>query len=322
VNEKSIDLESVKREIQVEVDRQRENGEFDAIKEQELERAFLLFAPRQGRGGALATTLRGVDAATFIDPVAPIESNQPAGRVVKQTLRKTSFWYFNWITEQVTRALSTIAVALHLVEEEIDDLNQRMGLVTIEATPILDGAAPAANAWWADKALSAFEGVNGRVLVAACGDGGLVRRLIDAGLDGYGIDARPNQFDSAQLQGLDLRRDDLLEHLAHVASRRLVGAVLTGTTEGIFVTQRPRLLDLIDAAVDARGVVVIHALHPDALAGDKMPPALDFVGAAPMRPATWSDVLASRGYDVEIETGPDGSDFLVVARRPGFSARS
>jgi Methionine biosynthesis protein MetW len=320
VSDQPIDLEIVKREIDEEVRRQRDEGTFDLAKEQELERAFLLFAPRQGHGGAITSTLRGVDAAVFIDPVAPIASRQPAGRLVKQTLRKTSFWYFNWIAEQVTRALSTVAVALHLIEDELEDLNQRLDLVTIEATPIVERAGGASSSWWAEDALAAFHGRRGRVLVAACGDGWLVRALEEAGCDAYGIDARPGKIQRGQLHGLDLRTDDLLEHLSHVAERRLQGIVLTGTTEGIYVTQRSLLLDRIDAVLANDGIVVVHALHPDSLRGDAMPVALDFVGATPMRPQTWVDVFEGRGYEASATVADDGGDFLVVARRPGVSS--
>jgi Methionine biosynthesis protein MetW len=323
VSESNIDLERVKREIDEEVRRQREGGTFDLAKEQELERAFLLFAPREGHGGAITSTLRGVDAAIYIDPVAPIESNQPAGRVVKQTLRKTTFWYFNWIAEQVTRALSTVAVALHLIEDELENVNERLNLVTIDATPIVEGPeGTSLDSWWVPQVLDAFEGSRGRVLVAACGDGWLVRRLLKHGSDAYGIDSRPGQIQRAQLHGADLRTDDLLDHLSHVVERRLQGVVLTGTTEGIYVTQRSLLLDRLDAVLASDGVLVVHAIHPDWLQGDAMPPALDFVGATPMRPQTWVEVLERRGYETSVDRGPGGSDFLVVARRPGLLTRS
>ena len=319
MTEQSVDLAQVQAEIDEEVRNKRESGAFDLAKEQELERAFLLFAPRQGHTGAITATLRGVDAAVFVDPVAPITSNRPAGRVIKKTMRKASFWYFNWLADQVTRAFSMIAVALHLVEDELEQVNQRLDLVTIDTTPVLERPGRSTStSWWVPLAMDTLSQVQGRVLIAACGDGWLVKTVTDAGGDAYGIDARPGQIQKAQLHGLDLREDDLIDHLSHVAALRLAGVVLTGTTEGVFITQRSLLLDRLEEVLSVDGTLIIHAQHPDSMLGDEIPPMLDFVGAKPMRPGTWSAVLEERGFEVTTTIADDGSDFLVVARRPGI----
>jgi hypothetical protein len=316
VSEEAIDLDQVRAEIAEEARATRESGAFSVDREQELERAFLLFAPRQGHTGALSATLRGVDATILIDPAAPVGSERAAGAIVKKSIRKAIFWYGSWIADQVTRCLSAIAVSLHLVEEDLERVHERLALVAIDTTPIIEHEGLSSpTAWWASRVVDSLSDEEGRVLVAACADGWLVRTLLEAGLDAYGIDPRLERIQAAQLKGLDLRDDDLIVHLSHVAARRLSAVVLSGTTEGLFLTQRSLLLDRLERALGPEGTLLIHALHPDSMLGDAIPPALDFVGARPLRPATWAAVLEERGFEVSIELGREGQDFLVRAVR-------
>jgi hypothetical protein len=316
MSEAPIDLNEVRAEIEQEAREQRESGAFSAQREQELERAFLLFAPRQGHVGALSATLRGVDASILINPAVPISSGRPGGAFIKKSLRKSMFWYASWLADQTTRCLSAIAVSLHLVEEDLERVNERLALVAIDSTPIIErDTSPQATAWWGRHAADKFSGTTGRVLVSACGDGWLVRSLLLGGSDAYGIDPRLEKIQPAQLEGLDVRDDDLIVHLSHVAEQRLSGIILTGTTEGLFLSQRGLLLERIERALTAEGILMIHGLHPDSLQGDEIPYELDFVGATPLRPKTWVAVLEQRGFDVTLSASPDEREFLVAAFR-------
>ena len=73
----------------------------------------------------------------------------------------------------------------------------------------------------------------GRILHAACGDGWLVRRLVAAGGDAYGVDPRARVIDAAELGALDLRGEPVGEHLRAVAAAGLGAIVLSGTVEGM-----------------------------------------------------------------------------------------
>ena len=75
-----------------------------------------------------------------------------------------------------------------------------------------------ADAWWVEPATGAVAKVPGRILHAACGDGWLVRRIIAAGGDAYGVDPRSRLIDAATLGPLDLRGEAVGEHLRAVAA--------------------------------------------------------------------------------------------------------
>jgi len=316
MSDATIDLDQVRAEIAVEVRRRRLEGDFDAAKERELERLFHQYAPVQGRTGALGEALRGVDAAAYINPLVPVESNQPAGAVIKKSMRKAGLWYAEWLTGQMTRSVSSIARALHLIDDELTELRARMDLVAVSGAPVIElEGRSGPESWWTTAATAAVASIEGRVLVAACGDGWLVQGLLASQVDAYGIDSRAGKIMEAETAGLDLRDEDLLEHLASVADDRLSGIILTGSTEALLPAQRRTLLDLLAVKLAPRSVVVLHSAHPDAMAGDALPAELDLAGGRPLRPMSWARLLEALGYSAMVEVAGDGRDALIIAVR-------
>jgi hypothetical protein len=317
VSDQAISLDEVRAEIAAEVRARRLTGDFDAAKERQLEQRFYQYAPVQGRSGALGDTLRAVDAAAFIDPAVPVLSNQPAGAYLKKAMRKAGFWYINWIATQTTRGLSTVARSLHLIDDELVEIRERLDLVSVDSVPVIEQEDDEVDdPWWASIAIGALSPTTGRALVSACGNGWFVRQLNELGADAYGIDPRPGKILEAEIAGLDLRDDDLLDHLRSVADDRLGAAVLTGTTEAMLPAQRLQLLDRLDAVLGDGATVVLHSIHPDAVIGDSIPAALDVAGVRPMRPSTWATLLAERGFVTTIDVADAGHEFVVVAVRP------
>ena len=311
-----FDLEMVRAQIADEVRQRRVGGSFDALKERELEQLFHQYAPLQGRDGALAETLRAVDVTAYIDPHVPVASSQPAGTAIKRSLRKASFWYVSWIAAQVTRSLSTVARSLHLIDDELSDIRKSLDGLTLSGSPVIElTGAEGPAAWWAAAARELALAAQGRVLVSACADGWLVSSLVAGGVDAYGLDPRTERIMEAEIAGLDLRDDDLLEHLDAVADERLAGMVLNGTTEALLPAQRRRLLRRIERVLARDAVVAIHAVHPDAVDGDEVPAELDLAGARPLRPTTWLALLGELGFEATVTSGPKGRDFLVTASR-------
>ena len=114
-----------------------------------------------------------VDAATFIDPVVPVESERAAGAVVKKGMRSLLLWYVGWLTHQMSQSASAVSRALHIVDDRLKQLErqvevQRVPGATVVEFPDLDGP----DAWWVEPAIAAVAKAPGRVLHAACGDGG------------------------------------------------------------------------------------------------------------------------------------------------------
>jgi hypothetical protein len=300
-------LASVMAEIDEEAHRRR--GELPARLERELDALFLEHAPMGNRQGDMSAALRMVDAAVFIDPVVPVASQRPAGAVVKKGLRSLNLWYIGYVTHQVSKFATAVSRSLHLVDGQLQELRR----LVPPASPVPVVAPGDAQAWWRPRALQALDGVRGRVLHAACGDGWLVRALRDQGADAYGVDPRPDAIEPTELEGTDLRAEDALAHLRSVEPFSLSGIALSGVVGGMGAGERAELLGLLADRLHTDGVLVVHSLTPAAWADEGAPVEADLAPGRPLRAATWSHVLG--GWTVETHTGPSGEDYLVVAHR-------
>ncbi|MGH8979590.1 MAG: class I SAM-dependent methyltransferase [Acidimicrobiales bacterium] len=301
-------LSQVLAEIDDEVRRRRR--EIPARLERELDAMFLEYSPMGSRFGDLGAALRMLDAAVFIDPVVPVDSERPAGALVKKGLRSVSLWYVGYVTHQVSKFATAVSRTLHLVDNQLQEI--RRALPPSMPAPVV--AAGDASSWWTTTALDALGGVSGRVLHAACGDGWMVRALAERGADAYGVDPRADLLDAAASEGADLREDALLDHLRSVGRGALGGLCLSGVVEGMAPAERAELVSLVGSRLDEdAAVLVVHSLTLSAWLADDAPVEADLAPGRPLRPATWGHLLS--GWSVAIHDAPSGSDYLLVATR-------
>ena len=155
----------------------------------------------------------------------------------------------------------------------------------------------------------------GRVLHAACGDGWLVRRIVDAGGDAYGVDPRERIVDAAELRALDLRSEPLAAHLRAVAAAGLGALVLSGTVEGMAPGERAHLLAAIGTRLSPGGTLVVHSVARATWESADAPPEADLAAGRPLRPTRGAVLLELHGYEAEARVGAGGGDYLVTAVR-------
>src|SRR6202789_4654797 len=115
----------VMSEIEEEVRLRRSSGDLPPKLERELDELFLAHSPVAGRGGDLTEALRMVDAATFVDPVVPVDSERAAGAVVKKGMRSLLLWYVGWLTHQMSQSASAVSRALHIVDDRLQELERQ-----------------------------------------------------------------------------------------------------------------------------------------------------------------------------------------------------
>ena len=313
-------IQQVMAEIAEEVRLRRASGDLPPKLERELDELFLAHSPIGVRGGDLGEALRQVDAATFIDPVVPVESERAAGSVVKKGMRSMLLWYVGWITHQMSQSASAVSRALHIVDERLKVLEREVDAQRVPDAAVVEFPTSAgAGAWWAEPAVAALAKAPGRVLHAACGDGWLVRRINEAGGDAYGVDPRSAIVDAAELGVLDLRGEGLAEHLRAVAAAGLGGMALSGIVEGWPGSERAQLLTAIDTRLAPGGTLVLHSVTRQAWDAADAPFEADLAPGHPLRAGTWCDLLEQAGYDATAQSGPSGSDYLVVAVRAGVT---
>ena len=310
----------VMAEIDEEVRLRRASGDLPPKLERELDELFLAHSPVAGRGGDLADALRMVDAATFIDPVVPVESERAAGSFVKKGMRSALLWYVGWLTHQMSQSASAVSRALHIVDDRLSELQRQVDAQRVPAAGVVElEGQHGAGAWWAEPAVAATSTAPGRVLHAACGDGWLVRRIEAAGGDAYGVDPRPHLVEGASLGVVDLRVEEVTEHLRAVAAAGLGAVVLSGVTDGMTGGERTQLLAAVGTRLAPGGTLVVHSATRAAWEAPDAPPETDLASGRPLRPEAWCRLLEQLGYAAEAQRGPEGADYLVVAVRSALT---
>ena len=144
-------VEQVMAEIAEEVRLRRASGDLPPKLERELDELFLAHSPVAGRGGDLGDALRMVDAATFIDPVVPVESERAAGAVVKKGMRSLLLWYVGWLTHQMSQSASAVSRALHIVDDRLQELERQVEGQRVPASGVVEfPGLHDADAWWVE----------------------------------------------------------------------------------------------------------------------------------------------------------------------------
>jgi hypothetical protein len=311
-------LAKVMAEIDEEVLRRRSNGDLPQRVERELDELFLRYSPMAGDDGGLEEALGVVEAASYIDPVVPVASSKSGGALVKRTIRQASLWYMAWVTDQISQFASAASRTLRVLDDRVRALQTEFDAQRVPAAPTLETPwAHGPGAWWVDRVVESLAGQGGRILHVAAGDGWLVRRLAAEGLDVYGVEPREGRIDRAEIEGLDLREEPVLDHLRAVAPEALGALVLTGVVDGMVAAERDAIVGLAGHLVAPFGRVIIHSLSTQGWASDEAPLEADLASGAPLRPRTWAALFGRNGFAVEIVDGPDGRDYLVTAVSDG-----
>jgi hypothetical protein len=311
----------VMAEIAEEVRLRRASGDLPPRLERELDELFLAHSPVAGRGGDLGEALRMVDAATFIDPVVPVESEKAAGAFVKKGMRSMLLWYVGWVAHQMSQSASAVSRALHIVDQRLTELEREVDVQRVPGAGVVEfPGLQAPEAWWVEPALAALSKAPGRVLHAACGNGWLVRRIVTAGGDAYGVDPRVHLVQAVELGAIDLRGEGVFDHLRAVASAGLGGLVLTGIVDGMSGGERTQLLAAVANALAPGGTLVIHSASRASWEGTDAPPDADLAPGRPLRPEAWCRLLGESGYGAVALSGPGGLDYVVTAVRDAITA--
>jgi hypothetical protein len=211
----------------------------------------------------------------------------------------------HYLSQQVSAFGGVVAQALKLVARRLERLEE----VSAGADPEL---LPASNGPRLDDVVTGhLAGVQGRVLVAECGDGSLLRAL--AGLDAYGIEPRADLAESAALTGLDVRQEPVLDHLRVVEAGALSGVVLTGIVDRSPTGAQVALVEHAARVVGPGGRLAIAGTSPEAWGRDN-PVEADLAPGRPFHPATWVHLLGQLGFVGADVVERDGAYVVTAAR--------
>ena len=143
---------------------------------------------------------------------------------------------------------------------------QRVPSAGVVEFPALHGAG----AWWVEPAVGgAWPRCRGRILHAACGDGWLVRRIVAAGGDAYGVDPRTDARRAGRARRARTCAAKTWPSTCAPWPRRASAAiVLSGVVDGMAGGERTQLLGTDRPALAPGGTLVVHSRDPRDLGGD------------------------------------------------------
>ncbi|HMK11069.1 MAG TPA: hypothetical protein VK461_05790 [Acidimicrobiales bacterium] len=316
--DRHVDLDVVIAEIYDAVAQRRASGELPADLEAELDAEFANYAPSAVSGDSLSGVLGQADKAVSIDVDPPTAGRFPAGPV-KKSVRKLTYWYMQYVANQVTAFGSATVRALRMLDRRVAAVEQATPgasrsiastLETIDPVPLPDGTAEAI--------AEQLRGTKGRVLCAECGSGDLLRHLTQAGVDAYGAEPRRRLLAQALRDGLEIRPEGAAEHLAAMVPGALAGLVLTGIDIKPTGAQM-QLAELASRAVAIGGCLVVLGVQPEAWAASVPVVVADLAPGRPLHPETWASVLSARGFEVtavlDVAVAPEAPGYAVIARR-------
>jgi hypothetical protein len=303
---RTTDLEDVVGEVEAEARRVRESGELGDL-ERELDLLFEELVPGRVDERDFEAVLDRAERAALIDILAPIDEERLGYAQAKRAVRKMLLWYMDYIVQQLSTFAGATTRAVRILGERVEHLEERLGTEARSAThagsrPAPPGASPAAE--WAEWAVARLEGVTGRVLHADAGDGTLLRALVDAGLDAYGVEPQDRARAPAD-SGLEVKAEGVLEHLGRVGEGALHGLVLSGCVDRLPVEGRLSLADRVAEVMAPAGVVVVVGLTPAAWLSGRGGVEADLTVWRPFQPDTWTWLLGARGFEApEVAYGP------------------
>lgn len=332
--EPTFDHKRLLAEIEDDIRRKRESGDLPPHLERELDIVFARYAPVRALEGDFDQVLERAQQSTFIDVLAPTASSRPVVPHAKRVVRKAVVWVVRYVAQQASGFNEAITRAVRLLGKRVDALEEATGTRSVARFEGDAGATPVPDAaHWTPVLVDAFRAVRGRVLHAESGDGEVVRALVAAGVDAYGVDPV-----AARDADLDVRLDGVVEHLGKVPEATLAGIVLSGCVDRFPKAALLRLADQAVARLAPGGMLAVVGTHPVTWERERSPVEVDLGAGRPLHAETWTHLLRERGLDVkDVHDGPgtspmpDGADawaarvdallfppssFAVVAVRP------
>ena len=310
----------VMAEIAEEVRLRRASGDLPPRLERELDELFLAHSPIGVRGGDLGEAIRMVDAATFIDPVVPVDSERAAGAVVKKGMRTMLLWYVGWVTHQMSQSASAVSRALHIVDDHLKELERKVESQRIPDADVVEfpssagpGSGGGARTGRARKDTRARPPRRLRRRLA-----GQAHRRVRRGRLRHRPAHRRSSTPWSSASSTCAART-VLDHLRAVAAGRprRHRAQRDRRGDGGRRAQPASRRARLDA--DPGGTLVIHSVERELWDAPDAPYGADLAAGRPLRADTWCRLLEESGYTAEREHSPDGTDYLVTAVRGGLT---
>ena len=313
-------FESVVREIEAEAQRRSASGDYPRALLRSLDEEFRRWIPDASLENGVEDTIRGVEAAAYVDPAVPVDSRSPVGRYIKWLVRRLTYFYHRHMAQQITALGIHITRPLRLLDASVKNVDRRLSALedrfdvgaTARAELIAGISTFPISADFREALASHLANASGRVLFGDQVDPDLLQFLRTSGVDTYGVTSSNERSDL-----VDVRQETLIEHLERLEDKSLGGFVLCGLTGRASLNEQLRALRLLllRSKPDARVAVIV--VHTETWSARLGPVAADLLDGRPLHPKTWTHLLLrEHALEVTAIESSDSQSTLITAKLP------
>ena len=313
-------FESVVSEIEAEAQRRSASGDYPRALLRSLDEEFRRWIPDASLENGVEDTIRGVEAAAYVDPAVPVDSRSPVGRYIKWLVRRLTYFYHRHMAQQITALGIHITRPLRLLDASVKNVDRRLSALedrfdvgaTARAELIAGISTFPISADFREALASHLANASGRVLFGDQVDPDLLQFLRTSGVDTYGVTSSNERSDL-----VDVRQETLIEHLERLEDKSLGGFVLCGLTGRASLNEQLRALRLLllRSKPDARVAVIV--VHTETWSARLGPVAADLLDGRPLHPETWTHLLLrEHALEVTAIESSDSQSTLITAKLP------
>ena len=313
-------FESVVNEIEAEAQRRSASGDYPRALLRSLDEEFRRWIPDASLENGVEDTIRGVEAAAYVDPAVPVDSRSPVGRYIKWLVRRLTYFYHRHMAQQITALGIHITRPLRLLDASVKNVDRRLSALedrfdvgaTARAELIAGISTFPMSADFREALASHLANASGRVLFGDQVEPDLLQFLRTSGVDTYGVTSSNERSDL-----VDVRQETLIEHLERLEDKSLGGFVLCGLTGRASLNEQLRALRLLllRSKPDARVAVIV--VHTETWSARLGPVAADLLDGRPLHPKTWTHLLLrEHALEVTAIESSDCQSTLITAKLP------
>lgn len=291
-------MQKLTKEIEDEVKQKRAMGAFPPAFERRLRLIFEQLIPA-GSGNSrkdFEALIRSSDRAAYFDIDVPTASQKPGVAQLKKLLRKTQAWYLNYLTQQLNNFSTNLMRLLYVFDSRVKRLED-----SIESKYRTDPRGNIIKPYYPNVKYSAeilleLSKIKNRVLVSDCGNGKLVSELVHDNIDAYGIDSSGDLLDNPIEKTLDLRWENLPEHLSEIADDTLGAVFLQGSIDLLATIDKFHVILESLRVIEDGGLLAILSVDPQFfISSPDLTIQRELSPGQPFSIQTWSYVLEKLG---------------------------
>lgn len=236
-NNEPLDMNQIRAEIEAEAEELRRSDSDMARLEREVIQVWKNIAPPAALDDNLYT-LESIERLARLNVDMP-PTHRRGTKYIKKVIHKVIRWHTQHLANQIEVLMGMQLRYLQAAEKRILDL-ERLCHLDPATFDLLD-PPPGTSEQLATLVADLVEG--DKCLVVSCGEGTLVEAIHNNGIDVYGVEEDPRRILPGLIKGLDLRSENIFEHLSNLDDNTRDTFVLTGIID---VLPLPNIIHLVD----------------------------------------------------------------------------